>query len=223
MLRQDHGGGVHFHHDRRTLDLVASLELGAVVDDRGDVLAFHEGLLLGDGCGFRILATRGERLVLDLDALTLHRGTQRDHLVLERQREREEALVLGVELRRDRIETVLLQIFEIQIHGETQALAAVTDVDLVGGANVFLRNAFFFDALRRIGGEVLEDLLEFLGRGQRELTHEGACAFIAHRRRRVAERAEHARTRRNDRGPGAEQARQRVGVDGPAPPKAINA
>ena len=53
------------------------------------------------------------------------------------------------------------------------------------------------------------------GVGFRELADEGARGFVAQRRRRIAERAEHARTRRNDRRPGAEQARQRIRMQRP--------
>ena len=210
--RQDHRGRVHFHHDRRTGDAIAGLELRAVVHRRHAVLADHVRLLLADGRGGRRRAAPRDDLALDVDALALHHGAQCDELVLERQREREEPRVLLVERLADRVEAFLLEALQVDVHGEAQALAVVAHVHLVGELHVLRCNLLARERLGRVGRQRLQLLGDVVLAGLGELADVGARGFVANCRGCVAQRAQHARARRNDRRPGTQQDRQRIGV-----------
>ena len=71
-------------------------------------------------------------MTLDVDAAPPCNRPQCHELVLERQREGEEARVLGIERPAHRIEPFALETLEIHVDREPQALAVVPHVDLVG-------------------------------------------------------------------------------------------
>ncbi len=123
--------------------------------------------------------------------------------------------MLGVERLRDRLEAALLEVLRVDVDREAQALAVVAHVHLEAAPHLLRRHLLALE--RRRGGlrELLEDAGNLLRVGLAELADEGARGLVAQRRRRVAERAQHARSRRDDRRPGAEQARERIRVQRP--------
>ena len=188
MLRQDHRRGVHLHDDGRATQLVVGLQLRAVIDDGGNALAVHVARLLAHHRRLRIRTTVRQHMTGDLDALALHGRAHRDELMLERQREREQSLVLFVELVGDRLQAALLQILQIHGHRQAQSLAVVAEVHLIGRGDLALGDAFLLDGLRGLGRQLAQELFDFLRAGVRELAHEGLGALVAHRRRRIAHR-----------------------------------
>ena len=110
---------------------VAGTQTRSVVDARGAIASFHVAFLPPDDGGLRIAATACNLVVADPDALALHDGAQRDELVLERQGEREEPLVLRIKGSRDRAQTFLFESLEIDVDREPEPLAVIPHVDLV--------------------------------------------------------------------------------------------
>ena len=135
-----------------------------------------------------------------------------DQLVVLGEQEGEQPLVLGVERRRERCEIELLD-----VDRDLEALAVVADVDLVGRDLVGLGHALVGQPGAGVGSELAQDLRQ-VRRGQfGEPAQYGARRLAARRRRRVAQRAEHARRRRHDHRPGARQLAERVRVQRPGP------
>src|SRR6185436_5347520 len=111
--------------------------------------------------GFWIFPTALHGRPFDLDALATHSGAQSHELVIERQREREQSLVLGVEFLADRNQAALLELFEPHIDTETQTLAAIADFDLIAGLHVRGRYVLLLEAVRCVGCQVAENLRHF--------------------------------------------------------------
>ena len=131
MIRQDQSGRIHFRDDSRTLDAVARLELGAVIDRRlapavadidarplrrrrlgsappRDTVRHREGF-----CGPSTIARKSDEFVRCIEG----KG--------------EELLVHSVEARRDAGEPVGAEIRRRDIDGELHALPRIAHVDLV--------------------------------------------------------------------------------------------
>ena len=66
--------------------------------------------------------------------------------------------MLFVELVADRLQALLLQLFQIHFDRQTQALTVITQIDLVRRGHLGLLDAFGFNALRCIAREFLENL-----------------------------------------------------------------
>ena len=130
--------------------------------------------------------------------------------MVERQREGEEALVLRVEGLGNCGEAALVEVLDVDVDRQLQPLAVVADVDLVADAHLVLRHLFALERAGRVLGELAEDLADLLRRGVREPADERPRRFIAHGRRCIAKGTQHARARRDDRRPGAQQSRQGV-------------
>jgi hypothetical protein len=134
-----------------------------------------------------------------------HRGARVDHLVVDRQQEREQPLVLGVEPRGE------LREGRVRIghrDRDLEALAVVADVDLVTHRLVGAVEALPGQPCAGLLGQLAEDPAELARAQIREPGQHGAGGLVAQARRRVAVRREHSGRRRHDHRPDARQPAQ---------------
>ena len=140
------------------------------------------------------------------------RGAGVDQLVVDGEQEREQPLVLGVEVRRpagrDRRSATLDR--------DLEALPVVAHVDLERRGLVGRRDALVGQPVTGLGGQLVEDVTQLVGGlGWRSGAGQDEPTRSPQRRGCIAQRAQHARRRRHDHRPGARSPPIALACSGP--------